>query len=72
MSKENVSISREELDRLLNQDAKAKKQAERSKYYHKRRQVKRQLIIDKAVEKGIVVTDKEVDARMKELGWPVK
>jgi len=56
-----MTLSQKEINELLELKAKVKVEKDKRTNYNKFRNCKRQLIINKALAKGISVSDKEVD-----------
>ena len=66
MSKENdVKISKEELDRLLERDKTLKKKEDKQRDSWRRRNAKLMLMYQKGVDKGLKVSEVEIDEYLK-------
>lgn len=64
MSKK-VEITKDELDKLLESQNELKKKKEKQRKYWMKREAKRSLLCNKALEAGITVSDKEIDEYLK-------
>lgn len=60
-----TELSKQRVDELLEIETKYQKQEAYSKNYRKKRNVRHKLLIEKAIAKGISVSDKEVDDYIK-------